>query len=406
MRILVVTQYFRPEIFRINDLVDALNDKGHNITVLTGIPNYPTGQFFDGYSFKSMGSSDENEIKIKRVPLIPRGSGSKLRLSINYLSFLFFGCLFAPFSCRKKYDVIFVFGVSPITVAIPALLLKKLKKIPLMLWIQDLWPESLSATNSIQSKWILKSVRKLVDFIYRNCDQILIQSQGFRQHVLDADIEPERIKYLPNWAEETYRPLKYDSKLVELEKFPKGFVIMFAGNIGDAQSFDAIVEAASILSAHKDIHWVVLGEGRKKIWVENQIEKRQLQSNFHLMGSRPMESMSKYFALADVLLVSLQDQPIFAQTIPSKIQSYLACGKPVIASIRGSGSDVINESGAGVSVPPENPQKLADAVMSLYQTPKHARDKIGESGREYYLKTFERSKLIGKLESWMSRYLN
>lgn len=179
MRILIVTQYFWPESFRINDIALGLRDKGHKVTVLTGQPNYPAGSFFPGYGFFKKIREDYNGVDVVRVPLLPRGSGGGVRLVLNYLSFAFFASILAPFRCRSGYDVIFVYEPSPITVGLPALLLKKLKHAPIMFWVQDLWPESLSATGAVRSAWVLKLVERLVRSIYRGCDVILVQSRAF-----------------------------------------------------------------------------------------------------------------------------------------------------------------------------------------------------------------------------------
>lgn len=401
MKILIVSQYFWPETFRINDLAEGLIERGHEVTVLTGIPNYPDGEFFKGYGFFKQLRQNYKGIKILRVPLIPRGNGSGKRLALNYLSFAFLAGIFAPFLCGLKYDLIFVYQLSPVTVAIPAIVLKKLKQIPIFFWIQDLWPESLSATGAVSSARILNGVRKLVNFIYRHCDRILIQSPAFAPLIESQGISPHRITYFPNSVEKLYVPIPMKSSSDGIAELPSGFRIMFAGNIGAAQDFPTILAAADILRDYHDIHWVIIGEGRARSWVEAEINKTGLRDNVHLLGRFPMESMPYFFSRADAMLVTLKNEPIFSITIPSKIQSYLACGRPIVAALDGEGGRVVVDSGSGFTSPPEDAEALAESVLAMYRMPKEEREAMGIRGRKYCEENFEREMLIDRLENWM-----
>jgi glycosyltransferase involved in cell wall biosynthesis len=400
LNILVVTQYFWPESFRVNDLVLGLQQRGHRVEVLTGMPNYPTGRLYPGYHLWSPATESFQGVPIKRVPLAPRGSGKYWRLAVNYASFAVSASVLGPIRCRARYDVIFVYEPSPITVAIPGILLGALKECPVLLWVQDLWPESLSATGAIESPRLLRLIRRLVDFIYRRCDLVLVSSKGFIDHVLASGVDAGRVIHFPNWAESVYRPLPAAPASLQA-KLPEGFTIMFAGNIGSAQSFETIVAAAERLRGQPAIHWVILGEGTMKSWVAEQIKLRGLEGNVHLLGQRPMDSMPAYFAAADALLVTLRADPVFALTVPSKIQSYLACAKPIIASINGEGADIIAESGAGISCPAGDPDRLADSVLSIFRAPRNQRIAMGKRGRAYFESHFERELLLTRLEMWM-----
>ena len=401
MHVLVVTQYFWPETFRINDLVSGLIERGHGVTVLTAIPNYPEGSFFKGYGFFKNRSQDYLGAKLVRVPIIPRGKGRGVNLALNFLSFVVSACLFAPFRCRDAYDVIFIFEPSPVTVALPALLLKKLFKIPVMFWVQDLWPESLAATGAVSSRMILDKVAEMVKFIYRRCDKILITSKSFRESIEKHCGDPERIAFFPQSAEEVFQPIAEKRSIAALEPVPSGFWLMFAGNIGAAQDFQTLMAAAEKLKDHRDIHWLIVGDGRMRGWAESAANERGLQGNFHFLGRHPMEAMPAFFSCADALLVTLKKEPIFALTIPAKIQSYLACGRPVIAALDGAGASVIADAGAGYTCPAENSELFAQAVLNMYQTPKAEREKMGMSGRAYYESNFGRDMLLDKLELWM-----
>jgi len=401
LKVLIVTQYFWPENFRINDLLLGLKEKGHEVKVLTGVPNYPGGRFFTGYNFFGPLFETYEDIPIFRVPLIPRGNGSRVRMLLNYFSFVLFSCIFAPFRRLGSVDLIFIYEPSPITVCLPALLLKKLKSAPVMFWMQDLWPESLSATGAISSDKILKMVDTLVKFIYRGCNRILVQSRAFIEPVMRQGGDPNRILYFPNSAEELYQPVILEKDTHERAVVPDGFWVTFAGNIGAAQDFGTILDAAERLKDRTEINWVVIGDGRMFSWVKSQVVKRNLKKTVYLLGRYPAEMMPRFFALSDVLLVTLKKEPIFALTIPSKIQSYLACAKPIIAALDGEGASVVEEAGAGVNCPAENPETLADAVLKLYNMSGRERKDMGQKGRSYFEKHFEREMLLDRLDGWM-----
>jgi len=398
MNLLVVTQYFWPESFLINNLVVGLVERGHHVTVLTGSPNYPNGKFFDGYGYFNR-QQNYHGVKVLRVPLIPRGKGGGLRLALNYSSFAVAASIAGPLLTKGKYDLIFVFEPSPITVGIPALILKTLKSAPVLFWVQDLWPESLSATGAVKSTTLLALIGNLVRTIYKRCDKILIQSRSFFDSVVQQGGSPDRICYFPNSAENVFNTTLPVSVNVPL--LPKGFKIMFAGNIGAAQDFGTIIAAAKLLHAYKDIHWIIVGDGRMREWAETEVMNHRLGNNFHFLGRHPLEAMPAFFSCADTLLVTLKKEPIFALTIPTKIQSYLACGRPILAALDGEGSKIVAESGAGISCPAEDPDALAEAVLRMYETPRLDREKMGMCGRRYYEANFDRNMLLDKLELWM-----
>ena len=405
MKVLVISQYFWPEAFRINDLVQGLTERGHGVTVLTGKPNYPDGSFFPGYGFLRPVREEYRGAEVLRVPLVPRGSGRAAALGINYLSFVLFAGLFGPLLCRGSYNLVFVFEPSPITVGLPAVIMKKIKGAPLMFWVQDLWPESLSATGAVRSERALGWVSKMVRYIYRGCDRVLVQSKGFVARVEAQGARSDEIFYFPNWAESFYEPTEPEEGAPERREMPRGFRVVFAGNIGAAQSFETILGAAERLKDHSGIHWVVFGDGRRRKWVESRVRELGLESKVHLLGRRPVESMSRYYALADALLVSLRREPIFSLTIPGKVQSYLASGRPIIAALDGEGAQVIREAEAGLTAPAEDADALAEAVLRLYEMSPEEREAMGRRGRTYFEEHFERDKLLDRLEGWMEELI-
>jgi colanic acid biosynthesis glycosyl transferase WcaI len=399
MNILIVTNHFWPENFIINNFARGLHNRGHEVTVLSGIPDYPQGKFYPGYGLFKKRLDNYHGIKVLHVPLIPRGQGQALRLMLNYASFALCGSILAPFWCRGKFDVILVYETSPVTVGLPALALKWLKSIPIVFWVQDLWPESLSATGAVHSPLILKLVAILVRLIYRDCDIILTQSGSFSPSILNLGGDPERIVYFPNSAEEFYQPLALEAEAPERTLIPSGFCLMFAGNIGAAQDFGTILAALERLSDYPDIQLVVLGDGRMRSWVESQVAERGLTARVHLLGRYPSQAMPRFFSLAGALLVTLNREPIFALTIPSKVQAYLACGRPIVAALDGEGDKVIREAGAGLTCPAGDPEALAEAVLAMYRLSEAERQAMGRRGRAYFEAHFESEMLLNRLES-------
>lgn len=394
MRVLIFSQYYWPESFRINDVARTLLEKGIEVEVLTGKPNYPRGTVFDGYRASGCRQETHQGIGINRIPLFPRGRGG-MRLVLNYLSFILSGLLFAPWILRKKkFDVIFVYAPSPILQAIPALFLGWLQGSPVVLWVQDLWPESLSATGHVRNRVVLKLVEWVVRFIYRHTDLLLVQSRAFEAPVR-ALAAATPIVYYPNSVDDTFaQPVPNPPP--QVEGLGNGFSVMFSGNIGTAQAVEVIVAAARLLKGQPDIHFVVLGEGSRWEWMRQQAQQLGLD-NLHLPGRFPVETMPGFMHKASALLVTLADQEIFKATIPSKVQAYLAAGRPILACLNGEGADLVTAAGAGLAVPAEDGRALADAILRLYRMPDAEREAMGARGRLYYAEHFAHDMLVDQL---------
>lgn len=397
MRILIVSQYFWPETFRINDLVKELVERGHDVSVLTGKPNYPQGEIYKGYGFFSHNRDEYYGAKIYRVPLIPRGKGTGLQLVFNYLSYVVSASTFVAFN-RKMFDVSLTFAISPITQMYPALLHKKLYGSRAHLWVQDLWPESVAAAGKMESSAILKGLTTMVRSIYKKSDGVLVQSEAFIPSVLQKGIFPDKVHYIPNWAEDIFTNTIEENSNKYREIIPNGFIVMFAGNMGEAQDFESIVNAAERTRHIHDIKWVIVGDGRKREWVETEIKKRNLSDTFFLLGRYPLEEMPYFFSLADIMLLTLKDEHIFSLTIPSKVQSYLAFGKPIASMINGIGNKVINDANCGYTANAGNAEKLAENIIKAYNAPKETLVELGSNGRLYYMKEFDKGAIIDKLE--------
>ena len=395
MRVLVVSQYFWPENFRINEVVASLVARGIEVDILTGKPNYPEGKISTGYRAWGCLQEQWKGAKVHRVPLFPRGQNNRLRLTLNYLSFIFFGLVSGSWLVRKRqYDVIFVYGLSPILLAIPGLFIGRLKRKKVIIWVQDLWPESLSATGYVRNNIIIGAVRQVVRWIYGSADLLLVQARAFEASIR-ALASDTPIIYYPNSVDDAFAvPAKSEPPAVA--GLGEEFSVMFAGNIGAAQAMDVIVEAASLLKEHADIHFVVLGDGSCRAEMLEAAQQRNL-GNLHLPGRFPLETMPGFMQKASVLLVTLADRPIFAATVPNKVQAYLAAGRPIIACLNGEGARLVVEAGAGLSTPAEDAQALAETILRLYRLSPSERKKMGDNGRRYYQEHFDHEHLVDEL---------
>lgn len=399
MRLLVVTQYFWPENFRINELVSELVRRGHYVNVLTGVPNYPDGHVFPAFLLDQIRFDHYEGADVRRIPMLPRGQGG-LRLLLNYMSFAISASTVGVWKLRgQQYDAIFAYEPSPITVGLPAVAIRFVKKVPLLFWVQDLWPETLQAVGAVKSPLVLSAVGKLVSFIYKRCDVILAQSKSFIPQILKYAPSQSRVLFFPNWSDKVGTSDELNPA-PEVPSEPGCFSVMFAGNIGDAQDFPAILAAAEALKG-QPIRWLIVGDGRIASWVAEEIKKRGLQHRVLMLGRFPSERMPSFFQHADALLVSLKDEPIFAMTIPSKLQTYLSSGIPVLAMLNGEGADVVRESGSGITCRAGDHEDLAKAVLKLSKTPSEERQEMGRKGRELSQREFDRDMLISRLEGWI-----
>ncbi len=405
MKVLLFSQYFWPESFRINEVVESLLGVGCEVTVLTGQPNYPHGKTFDGYHALHISHEvHPRGYTIYRVPLVPRGKSNAIGLALNYLSFVLSSALIGPFVLRgQKFDLVFVCGMSPFTQSVSAIWLGKLKKAKVVIWVQDLWPESLEATGFIKNTIVLSGIARIVSWIYRHCDLLLVQSKGFISSVQNMAGKTV-IKYHPNPGELAFnRATDYAQAPAIL--LNKGFNIVFAGNLGTVQALDSVLAAAEQLKDYADINIVLVGSGSLTPWLEAEIKRRNLQ-NVSMLGRFPVEAMPGILGQASALLVSLCRDPIISKTIPSKIQAYLAAGKPIIASLDGEGARIVEESGAGLACSAEDASALSAAILKLYSLPTKELELMGRKGIEYYQQHFEPTMLAHRLRKHFSSLLS
>ena len=394
MNVLIISQHYWPETFRINEVAESLQRAGCRVRVLTGQPNYPDGVAFPGYRPWKVCTEEHGGYTIHRVPLVPRGRGTALRLVANYLSFLASACVLGPWSLRgRDVDVIFVYGTSPILQAIAGVVLKVVKRARLVTWVQDLWPQSLEVTGFVRNRRLLGAVATVVRWIYRRSDLLLVQSHAFMPPV-KAMAGRTPVAYHPNPGELAFGVrVPQGPPALTLEP---GFNVVFAGNFGTVQALDTVVRAAELLKTHRDIRLVLIGSGGRSDWLKSEVARLGLQ-NVVLPGRFPPDAMPGILAQASALLVSLTRGEIMSQTVPSKVQAYLAAGRPIVASLDGEGARVVREAGAGVTCPAEDEQALADGILKLRDASVDERLRMGQAGRRYYEQHFDPELLARRL---------
>ena len=402
MNILVVCQYFYPEEFKVNDLVEGLVARGNKVTVLTGKPNYPKGVFFPGYRFAGVQREEYKGADVIRVPLIRRGNSGAVRLALNYLSFVFFGNWYVRLH-KCDYDAILVYQLSPIVMAYPAILAKRKSHAKLALYVQDLWPESVSATTSFKGGILMNLLNRMVKKIYSKSDTIFVQSLAFTESIGAKGDYIDKIEYAPNWAEDVFVDKVEKESFKHQDLLPDGFRVMFAGNIGEAQDFNSIINAASLTRDYKEIKWVIVGDGRAKEKSEQRVKEENLQDTVCFLGRFPVNEMPGFFLNADAMLVSLKKEFIFSLTIPSKVQAYMASGKPILSMIDGEGKRIVEESGCGLTASAEDYSALANNVLEMYRMTKENLQEMGKRGLRYYKENFAKEMVINRIASSLGK---
>lgn len=393
MKILIISQYFYPENFRINDLALELKKRGHEISVLTGLPNYPQGEYYEGYSDEINCDEIWNDIPIYRCKLRPRKKGS-VNLIRNYVSFVIQANRKLKNLKQIDFDIIYVFEVSPITVALPAIHLKKKKHIPIVINIQDLWPENIIAVTGMINPIVIGLINKMVNYIYKHCDLILTASPSFVHKIKKRVKNKDKIVYWPQYSivsKTTEKAFIYNKGL---------FNIVFTGNIGEAQGIDLAIEAAKVLKEEK-ICWHFVGEGRSKEKLMEMVRVYGLEDKVFFHGFHPETEIPKYLKDADAALLILKPNPIFEMTIPAKLQTYLACGVPILGCVSGEGKRIIEESQAGIVSDEISVDALVKACQKFICLNFKDLDEYKDKAYEYGEKYFNKSELINKLEKMM-----
>lgn len=397
MRILLVTQYFYPENFKSNDIAFELAKKGHQIEVLTGIPNYPEGKFYKGYGILRNRHHAVEGVRICRVLNFPRGAKStKIGLVLNYLSYAIIGSIWAIwFSVfKKKYDVIIVHQTSPITQAIPAIILGKLTKTKVYTWVLDVWPEAFISATDIREPRIIRVLDRITQWVYKGSHKILISSKRFVDSIFPKGDFSDKIIYFPNWSED----MLLQCEKTELPEIPQGFVIMIAGTMGVSQNLEAIAKTAQELCDVEEVKWVFVGDGSRRRWLEDYIKENHLENTIYWLGRHPYNTMPYFYTKADALLVTLNENyEDLKMVVPARLQSYMSAGKPVLAMIGQGGQELVEEADCGYAVSGNDYLGLARIIREKVLPDKEGFAKKGINGRLYWDKNFRMDKCINNL---------
>jgi len=402
-RILIVSQHFWPESFRLNDIADYLVEKGCEVDVLCGIPNYPKGRFFDGYSYFRNKKEMHNKVKIRRSFEIPRGNNSNFRIFINYISFPISSIFHIPRLLTKKYDKILLYQLSPVMMTIAGILVGKIKKVETTMYVLDLWPENLFSVMNIKNKFLRRLVTDISHWHYRNVDKIIVLSESMKKRIVEVvDIDDSKIIVIPQTCEKIYE-LDIQDKTLE-KRFKNGFNIVFTGNISPAQSFETIIEAAIVLKKEEvsNINWIIVGDGMSKKQVEGQVKEAGLDDIFYFEGFRKMDDMPRYTGIADLLIGCLVKSDLLEATIPAKVISYIASGKPMVLAMDGEVQTLINDViRCGFVGPAGDSATFYNNIKKMYQSTHMQRADMGKKARDYHFKHFERSIILTRLYNFM-----
>lgn len=394
--ILIISQYFYPEQFRINDIAQSWVESGHKVTVLTGIPNYPQGKFYDGYGLTKKRKECWNGVDIIRIPIFERGNSS-IGMVLNYLSFVVSGFFWKCFT-KLNADMVFTFEVSPMTQALVGVWYAKRRKIPNYIYVQDLWPENVEMATGIHSRFVINPISKMVNYIYRNCDKIFATSPSFveviRERVTD---NKEKVIYWPQYAEEFYKPVDEKSELIP---FDGNLNITFTGNIGTAQGLEVLPETAKILKSRGIfVRFNIVGGGRNKNNLMAAIENAGVKEYFNMIDYQRATVIPSILAASDAAFLSFEDNDIYAKTIPAKMQSYMACGCLIIGAVKGESERIINEAACGLVAKIGDGKSLANVIEELLEKTDEEKAAMRNASLDYCRNNFDKEYLMQLMDN-------
>jgi len=401
-RVLVVGQHYWPEPFRVTDVCEGLVERGYEVDVLCGIPNYPAGRFFDGYSLTGPRVQRHNGVRIFRAWEVPRGGGSMLRIALNFISWPICACLWLPFLLTQRYDRVLCYQLSPVFMTLPGIVYAKIKHVPLMIVVCDFWPHSLFSIIPFRSRLLTRFMTSFSYWFYRRADNVVGVFKGIQDRMIsDVGIPRQRTLYIPQWPEKLYDSRDHDEMLES--RFQGRFNIVFAGNINPAQSFETVIAAVKMaVTDCPALNIIVIGDGMSKRWLVDEVSASGLRDYFTFEGLRPTEDIPKWQSLADAMIVCLSKSDLFEYGIPAKVNSYLAGGKPIIGAMDGEGKRLINEyADAGLCVDAEDSEGLAAAITTIYHMDAEERSRLGENGMRYHRAHFDRDTNLDRLERFL-----
>jgi colanic acid biosynthesis glycosyl transferase WcaI len=404
MHILILTQFFDPEPASIPGMPFAswLRRRGHEVEVVTGFPNYPGDHFYPGHRPALWHREDIDGVRVNRVPLYPSHDRSAIGRVANYGSFALSAATLGTMMSRRA-DAVYVYH-PPATVGLPALLWKQMRRMPFVYHVQDLWPESVVESGMVSQR-AQRVVERVLTWwcaqVYRGASRIAVLSPGFKRILAERGVPVEKIEVVPNWADESlFEPMERDAELAQELGMAGRFNVVYSGNVGHFQGLDTAIRAAARLRHLKHFQLVVIGTGQAEQDLRRLAAERGLD-NVRFLGRRHYTEMGQLTALADVLLVSLQDRPFFAATIPGKTQVSLACGRPVLMAVRGDAADLVSNAGAGITATPGDEAGLAAAIERLYSLPREELDAMGARGRQFYVSELSLDRGARRLEAML-----
>ncbi len=401
MRVVILSQYYPPEpIPKPHELARGLTERRHEVVVITGFPNYPAGKLYAGTRLQLWKWDNRDGIRVLRLPLYPDHSRSAFRRVLNYGSFALSAALLGSvFS--GPIDAIFV-EHPPLTTGVAARVLGGVRRAPFLFAVNDLWPESIEATGMVRNQGFLRFIGRLERFVYKRAAAIAVISNGIKQNLVGKGVPPEKVHVIPHWADESvYRPVPPDPELARQLGMAGRFKVVFAGQLGLAQGLDVVLEAAGEVVDLTDVQFVLVGDGTDAERLRRVAGERRL-NNVRFLGRQPAAQMPHIFAISDVLLVHLRDDPLFRITIPSKTITYMACGRPALMAVEGDAADLIRTAGAGVTCRSGDAKDLAETVRQLRTMDRAELEKMGRAGREAFLASFSRGVLLDRYEAILS----
>ena len=400
-RILVVTQHFWPENFRINDMVEGFLQDGLEVDVLCGLPNYPKGEWFDGYSAQGPWEEHYGTAQVFRAKEWPRKGNTGVNIFLNYVSWPLYAWR-ALDRLPGGYDAVFCFNTSPVLMCWPAIRYAKKHKIPFTNYVLDLWPENLYSVLPVKNSLLRRIAQGVSDHLYRKADRLIAMSGLLQQRLCQRTGKPETaVAAIPQYCEDFYAVPQPDEELAA--RFADRFNLVFTGTFTPAQSLDMVLRA--VLDARaagaENLHLLLVGDGMSRESLQDLARELNAGDAVTFYGSVPAQEVPRFTTLADALLISLSDSPDLGLTVPGKLASYMAAGKPVIASMNGAGAEAVRESGGGLVSPACDQQALAENLLRLYRMDPAGRTQLGEKAKAYYLAHYRRAELLRRLETFI-----
>ena len=397
MRVLILSQWYPPEPMKLlSDMTESLVAMGHEVTVLTGFPNWPSGKIYPGYRQRLVQREIVNGVRIIRIPLYPDHSRNPLKRVANFLSFALSATILGPFIV-PRVDVMHVVH-PPITVGFPAWVISRLRGGPFTMEIQDMWPENLRSTGMLSNEFALRIVGAFARWVYSKAVFVRVISPGFRLNLLYKGVPDKKIRVISNWVDtEYYRPVAKSPEILNEFGMQGRFNILYAGTIGLAQGLEVVLDAAELLQRSlPDTQFVLAGGGIECERLRTEASARRL-ANVRFLGQLPGDLMPSLYACADVLMLHLRADPLFAITVPHKVFTYLAAAKPILIGGEGDAASLVTGACAGIVVQPDNPEALASAVVRLHAMSQAEREAMGDNGRQVACQSYSRTHLVGEI---------